>query len=94
MNYTIKKFAGMQGLTVDTLRQYEKKGIIRPFQDQENGYRCGDNGIFKGIPLTKEQKELSKIAREIYTSYPFDGKYILDGDRLILCQSNQEFFIL
>jgi len=39
MNYTIKKFAGMQGLTVDTLRQYEKKGIIRPFQDQENGYR-------------------------------------------------------
>lgn len=39
MNYTIKKFASMQGLTVDTLRQYEKKGIIRPFHDEENGYR-------------------------------------------------------
>lgn len=39
MNYTIKKFASMQGLTVDTLRQYEKKGIICPFQDEENGYR-------------------------------------------------------
>lgn len=39
MNYTIKKFACMQGLTVDTLRQYEKKGIIRPFHDEENGYR-------------------------------------------------------
>lgn len=39
MNYTIKKFASMQGLTVDTLRQYEKKGIIQPFQDEENGYR-------------------------------------------------------
>ncbi len=39
MNYTIKKFASMQGLTVDTLRQYEKKGIIKPFQDEENGYR-------------------------------------------------------
>lgn len=39
MNYTIKKFASMQGLTVDTLRQYEKKGIIKPYQDKENGYR-------------------------------------------------------
>lgn len=39
MDYTIKKFACMQGLTVDTLRQYEKKGIIKPYQDQENGYR-------------------------------------------------------
>lgn len=39
MDYTIKKFASMQGLTVDTLRQYEKKGIIRPYQDEENGYR-------------------------------------------------------
>lgn len=39
MDYTIKKFASMQGLTVDTLRQYEKKGIIHPYQDEENGYR-------------------------------------------------------
>lgn len=57
-------------------------------KNQEDKIRCGDNGIFKGMPLTDEQKELSKIAREIYTSYPFDGKYILDGDRLIICQSN------
>ena len=56
--------------------------------NQANGYRCGDNGIFKGIPLTEEQKELSKIARDIYTLYPFDGKYILDEARLIICQSN------
>lgn len=56
--------------------------------NQKNGYRCGDNGIFKGIPLTEEQKELSKIARDIYTLYPFDGKYILDEARLIICQSN------
>lgn len=31
---------------------------------------------------------LSGIARSIYGRYPTDGKYILDGDRLILCQSN------
>ena len=56
--------------------------------NQENGLRCGDNGIFKGMPLTDEQKELSRIAREIYAKYPYDGKYILDGKRLIICQSN------
>ncbi|MBR5529204.1 MAG: S-adenosylmethionine synthetase [Oscillospiraceae bacterium] len=56
--------------------------------NQENGVRCGDNGIFKGMPLTGEQKELARIAREIYAEYPFDGKYILDGNRLIICQSN------
>ena len=54
-------------------------------ENQSKEIRCGDNGIFKGMPLTEEQKELSKIAREIYTSYPYDGKYILDEARLIIC---------
>ena len=56
--------------------------------NQADGVRCGDNGIFKGMSVTVEQKKLSKIARDIFSVYPFDGKYILDGDRLILCQSN------
>lgn len=56
--------------------------------NQAHGIRCGDNGIFKGTPLTQEQKELSAIARRIYKQYPSDGKYIMDGIRLIICQSN------
>ena len=56
--------------------------------NQADGFRCGDNGIFKGVPLTKEEKKLSVIARDIYKAYPCDGKYILDGERLIICQSN------
>ena len=59
-------------------------------ENQDNGFRCGDNGIFRGCPVTEEQKRLSAIARDIYGIYPTDGKYILDGDRLILCQSNAE----
>lgn len=58
--------------------------------NQVEGARCGDNGIFKGMPLTAEQKELSEIAHRIYDKYPTDGKYILDGIRLIICQSNAE----
>lgn len=57
-------------------------------QNQEYGIRCGDNGIFKGLPLTDEQKLLTVIAHDIYEKYISDGKYILDGKRLILCQSN------
>ena len=56
--------------------------------NQKDKIRCGDNGIFKGVPLNEEQKKLSKIARDIYERYPYDGKYILDGERLIICQSN------
>ena len=56
--------------------------------NQSGKIRCGDNGIFKGVPLTAEQKELSKIAHDIYAKYPTDGKYILNGDKLIICQSN------
>ena len=56
--------------------------------NQQGAIRCGDNGIFKGVPLTKEEKELSQIAREIYNQYQSDGKYILNGGKLIICQSN------
>ena len=58
--------------------------------NQKGGFRCGDNGIFKGVPLTDEQKLLTVIAKDIYENHSFDGKYILDGKRLIICQSNVE----
>lgn len=56
--------------------------------NQEGNIRCGDNGIFKGMPLTEEQKMLSFIVKDLYNQYPTDGKYILDKGRLIACQSN------
>ena len=56
--------------------------------NQADKIRCGDNGIFKGVPITKEQYELSRIAKDIYAKYPTDGKYILDDEKLIICQSN------
>lgn len=57
-------------------------------RNQSGAIRCGDNGIFKGVPVTAEQKHLSSIARAIYEKYPFDGKYILNGSQLVICQSN------
>ena len=77
-----------------TKRRDLKVSLVMVAQDpilasnQDGAIRCGDNGIFKGIPLTDEEKELSKIAHDIYERYPSDGKYVLGNGKLIICQSN------
>lgn len=56
--------------------------------NQNEKVRCGDNGIFKGVPLTENEKEISQMARLLYSTYNSDGKYILTNDKFIICQSN------
>lgn len=56
-------------------------------RNQEEGVRVGDNGIFKGKPVTEEQKKLVAIARDITNKFPSDGKYILDSSDVTICQS-------
>ena len=56
--------------------------------NQNGKIRCGDNGIFKGVPLREEDIKLSKIAHDIYAITNSDGKYVLDNDKLVICQSN------
>lgn len=80
---TVHRIAG--NLTIDYVEVPQDSHLA---DNQAGGVRCGDNGIFKGMPVTEEQKELSQIARDIFSVCPYDGKYILDSDRLILCQSN------
>ncbi len=63
-------------------------------KNQEAGLRCGDNGIFKGVPLTEEQEKIGFEARKIYASFPHDGKYIMDGEKFIVCQSHDRHTIL
>lgn len=57
-------------------------------ENQSKEIRCGDNGIFKGVPLTDNEKHISALAKELYSYYPSDGKYILTDDKFICCQSN------
>lgn len=58
--------------------------------NQEKEARCGDNGIFKGVPLNDEEKELGAVIRRLYDFYPTDGKFIYDkaSGTFIACQSN------
>lgn len=81
----VRRIAGEQ-----TLHYVYAKQDAHLAQNQANGVRCGDNGIFKGSPLSYEQTALSILAREIYKEYPTDGKYILNRDNLIVCQSNAD----
>lgn len=58
-------------------------------------FRCGDNGLFRGCPITQEQRELTALAKTLYANFPTDGKYLIaphpDGDLdshlLTICQS-------
>lgn len=59
-------------------------------KNQKEKIRCGDNGIFKGMTLTSEQKVISSMAHDLYRLYPYDGKYIIDEMKIIICQSNAD----
>lgn len=83
VNNTVHRIAG--NLAVDYV-EVPQDGCLA--DNQKDGIRCGDNGIFKGMPVTEEQKALTRIAAFLYNTFPYDGKYILDQARLIICQSN------
>lgn len=80
----VSRVTGMKDFDLDYTNVPQDK-ILN--QNQQK-IRCGDNGIFKGVPVSEEVKELSNIARSIYSKFPSDGKYILSGNKLIICQSN------
>ena len=81
----VNKITGLNEIKLDYVCVPQDVELAK---NQENEIRCGDNGIFKGVPLTENEKELSRIARKIYKNYASDGKYILTNDKLIICQSN------
>lgn len=58
--------------------------------NQRKEVRCGDNGIFKGVPTSDEEHRLSRIAKALYARFKTDGKYIIDEKTkaLIVCQSH------
>lgn len=65
-------------------------------ENQQDMIRCGDNGIFKGVPTDKTEQVLTDIAALLYKKFGSDGKYIIDDNasngfdfkKLIICQSH------
>lgn len=84
----VNRIAGNNILTIlDVVPQDENLA-----RNQDGKIRCGDNGIFKGVPVTEEERELSRLAHEIYNEYGEDGKYIIDkrNGYYVICQSNAD----
>lgn len=78
----VHRIAGAQEVKFICVKQ-----DIHLAQNQRKSPRCGDNGIFKGSPVSAEQAELSNLAHQLYQKYPTDGKFIVHGNRLTICQS-------
>lgn len=80
----VNRIAG-KGIIID-YKEFSQDNHLANNQSKE--IRCGDNGIFKGVKVTNEQKRLTKFVRNLYKKYPYDGKFIIDGKHIIACQSN------
>ena len=81
----VKRITKSETIDVDYVEVPQDEKLA---ENQADAIRCGDNGIFKGCPVTGEQKRLARIAASLYELCDSDGKYILDRERLIICQSN------
>ena len=80
----VHRIAG-ENIYVNAMVEKQDKHLA---ENQSKEIRCGDNGIFKGVPLTDNEREISLYARDLYRRYNSDGKYILTDDKFIICQSN------
>lgn len=81
----VQRISRQEEIDVDYVRATQDEHLAG---NQKGKFRCGDNGIFKGCPATREQKILSYYARQLYQKFPYDGKYILADSDFIICQSN------
>ena len=81
----VHRISGVTNMIVDYKEVAQDKHLA---DNQEGKLRCGDNGIFIGYPRTDEETALTSIAKELYRHYGTDGKYILAGNDLIICQSH------
>ena len=80
----VERISGEKDITVDYC---EVPQDLHLAENQRDGIRCGDNGIFKGCPVTDEQNALTANVESIYEVYPTDGKYLVDSGTGVACQS-------
>lgn len=68
------------------LQDYDQDSRLAENQDLPSP-RCGDNGIFLGVPPNTEEKELAGLVKHLYEKFSADGKYISIEGKIIACQS-------
>ena len=83
----VGRIMGTEGCMIDYVEVPQDAHLA---ENQAKEIRCGDNGIFKGVPVSREEEKLSGFIRALYTELPTDGKFIYDEQTqtFIACQSN------
>ena len=89
MNYTIKKVSEMTGLSIPTIRYYDKEGLLPDLQRKESGYRIFSDRDLEAIDLIGCFKESGLTIREIrhFMSLVRQGDVTL-SERLAFFQTN------
>ena len=72
---------------ISIIQYIEVPQDINLAMNQSKEVRCGDNGIFKGCKITDEQYTLTEIAHNFEDTFLSDGKYLIDGYSVTICQS-------
>lgn len=80
---TVQRLSGIEHTTVRIVPQDAHLAA-----NQREGLRCGDNGVFRGCPVTDLQRELAALVRRLDGKFGSDMKAVMQDDRLIVCQSN------
>ncbi len=65
MNYTIKKVSEITGLSIPTIRYYDKEGLLPDLQRKESGYRVFSDRDLEALDLIACFKESGLTIREI-----------------------------
>ncbi len=65
MKYSIGEFASILGVTVDTLRLYEKHGILKPFKDKTTKYRYFDDLDARNLLMSRWLRSLQFSLHEV-----------------------------
>lgn len=76
---TIGKLAKAAGVGVETIRFYERKGIVRKPQKRESGYRVYEAEEASRIRFVKRAQELGFTLREIKELLDIQGKRKMTG---------------
>ena len=91
MSYSIKQFAEKIGVTVSTLRYYDKEGLL-PFIDKsENGTRIFKEEDFEGLSIISCLKKSGVPIKDIkkYMDLCVDGDNTLE-ERMAIFQTRKE----
>ena len=89
MNYTIKQVSEMTGLSIPTIRYYDKEGLLPDLQRKESGYRIFSDQDMAAIDLIECFKESGLTIREIrhFMSLVKQGDVTL-AERLAIFQTH------